>query len=60
MDLLLSLAILSRCYGEDASSTNSGYHAAGYSVELRDTGQYGFLLPPDQVGQPLYEVLVEV
>lgn len=38
-----------RCYGEDASSTNGGYRAAGYSFELRDTGEYGFLLPADQV-----------
>ena len=38
-----------RFYGEDATSTNGEYRAAGYTVELRDTGQYGFLLPPEQV-----------
>jgi hypothetical protein len=36
-------------YGEQATSFNKGYRAAGYTVELRDTGQYGFLLPPDQI-----------
>jgi hypothetical protein len=38
-------------YGEDATSSNGGYRAAGYTVELRDRGQYGFLLPPSQVLQ---------
>lgn len=35
-------------YSEDANSVNR-YRSAGYTIELRDTGQYGFLLPPDQV-----------
>ena len=26
-----------------------GYRAAGFTVELRDMGHYGFRLPPDQV-----------
>ena len=34
---------------EDAAENNDGYRAAGYTTELRDTGEYGFLLPPDQV-----------
>jgi hypothetical protein len=35
-------------YSDDANSNNQ-YRAAGYTIELRDTGFYGFLLPPDQV-----------
>ena len=35
-------------YSEDANRENK-YRAAGYTIELRDTGQYGFLLPPNQV-----------
>ena len=38
-----------RFYTEDAAENNDGYRAAGYTIELRDTGEYGFLLPPDQV-----------
>ena len=34
---------------EDAAENNDGYRAAGYTIELRDTGRYGFLLPPDEV-----------
>ena len=37
-----------RFYSDDANE-NSEYRAAGYTIELRDTGQYGFELPPDQV-----------
>ena len=36
-------------YGLEATEANRGYRAAGYTIELRDTGQYGFLLPPQQV-----------
>uniref|UniRef100_A0A1X7V0C7 Peptidase M14 domain-containing protein n=1 Tax=Amphimedon queenslandica TaxID=400682 RepID=A0A1X7V0C7_AMPQE len=35
-------------YGEDATSTNGAYRAAGYTLELRDTGEYAFLLPPEE------------
>ena len=38
-----------RFYGDNATSTNEGYRAASYTMELRDTGEYGFILPPDQV-----------
>jgi len=33
----------------DAGNVNNNYRAAGLAFELRDTGQNGFLLPPDQV-----------
>lgn len=49
--MYLGLLILYRFYGEDATSTNEGYRAAGYTIELRDTGRYGFVLPPDQVSK---------
>ena len=42
-----------RFYGDEATSTNEGYRAAGYTFELRDTGDYGFELPPDQVREVL-------
>ncbi len=35
-------------YSDDANANNK-YRAAGYTFELRDTGQYGFELPPQQV-----------
>ena len=35
-------------YSDDANSNNE-FRAAGFTIELRDTGQFGFLLPPDQV-----------
>jgi len=35
--------------GDDASSKNQGVRAYGYTVELRDTGQYGFQLPASQI-----------
>ena len=36
-------------YDEEATSLNKGYRAAGYTIELRDTGRYGFQLPPEQI-----------
>lgn len=30
------------------------YRAAGITIELRDTGEHGFLLPADQVYIPVY------
>lgn len=37
-----------RFYSDNANEKNE-YRAAGFTIELRDTGNYGFLLPPDQV-----------
>ncbi|CAI8008905.1 Carboxypeptidase B [Geodia barretti] len=48
-------------YGDDASSTNGGYRAVGYVIELRDTGTKGFLLPPDQIlptGQEIFPAVL--
>ena len=38
-----------RFYSDDASSDNGGYRAITYVIELRDNGNMGFLLPPQQV-----------
>ena len=35
-------------YSDDANENNKN-RAAGFTIELRDTGTYGFILPPDQV-----------
>lgn len=36
-------------YDTEATLGNDGFRAAGYTIELRDTGRYGFQLPPDQI-----------
>lgn len=36
-------------YGKQATDGNQGYKAPGYTIELRDTGTYGFQLPPAQI-----------
>jgi len=36
-------------YDTEATSSNQGYRAAGFTFELRDTGRYGFLLPANQI-----------
>ncbi len=37
-----------RFYNEDVNK-GKNYRAAGITIELRDTGEHGFELPPDQV-----------
>lgn len=36
-------------YDDEATAGNKGYRSAGYTLELRDTGRYGFLLPPEYI-----------
>jgi murein tripeptide amidase MpaA len=36
-------------YDDEATDLNAGFRAAGYTIELRDTGRYGFQLPPEQI-----------
>lgn len=42
-----------RFYTDDANTGNS-HRAAGMTIELRDTGTYGFELPPNQVATGIY------
>ncbi len=42
------LSTMYRFYSDDANEDHT-YRAAGFTIELRDTGRYGFQLPPDQV-----------
>ena len=46
---MLCITLTGSIRTEDAAENNDGYRAAGYTIELRDTGRYGFLLPPDEV-----------
>ena len=41
-------------YSEEANELNE-HRSAGYTMELRDTGQFGFLLPPEQVSISLQQ-----
>lgn len=41
-------------YSDDANELNGEYRAASYTIELRDTGAYGFILPPSEVRSVFY------
>ena len=48
IDLYLTTGSASDWFYSDDANMNNKYRAAGYTIELRDTGTYGFVLPPDQ------------
>ena len=49
MMFLCSLCFHDRFYSEDAAVDNKGIRAMGYTIELRDDGNSGFLLPATEV-----------
>ena len=49
IQLYMTTGTASDWFYSDDANVNNMYRAAGYTIELRDTGAFGFLLPPDQV-----------
>ena len=49
IELYLTTGTASDWFYSDQANENNQYRAAGYTFELRDTGTYGFELPPDEV-----------
>ncbi len=47
--LYVTTGTASDWFYSDNANQNNEHRAAGYTIELRDEGQYGFELPPDQV-----------
>ena len=47
--LYTSTGTASDWFYSDDGNVNNDYRAAGYTIELRDTGQYGFELLPEEV-----------
>ena len=43
-------------YSDDANEFNGDFRTAVFTIELRDTGSYGFLLPPKEVRVSQYIV----
>ena len=57
IQLYLTTGTASDWFYSDNANVNNEYRAAGYTIELRDTGEYGFELPPDQVGWSVFHEL---
>lgn len=49
IQLYLTTGTASDWFYSDKANENNKYRAAGYTIELRDEGQFGFRLPADQV-----------
>lgn len=49
IQLYLTTGTASDWFYSDDANANNKYRAAGYTIELRDTGRYGFELPANQV-----------
>lgn len=49
IQLYMTTGTASDWFYSDGANINNDFRAAGFTIELRDTGQHGFLLPPDQV-----------
>jgi len=47
--LYTSTGTASDWYYSSDGNVNNEFRAAAYTIELRDTGEYGFVLPPDLV-----------
>jgi len=48
-------------YDTEATNGNEGYRAAGFTIELRDTGRFGFQLPPSEIlptGNEIYHTFL--
>ena len=56
IQLYLTTGTASDWFYSDNANTGNEFRAAGYTIELRDTGFYGFLLPPDQVSNYYVEL----
>jgi len=43
-------------YSDDANEFNGDFRSAAYTIELPDTGQYGFILPPEFVSSTTIQI----
>ena len=55
--LYTSTGTASDWYYSSEGNTNNEFRAAAYTIELRDTGQYGFILPPNEASSVVCLVL---
>jgi hypothetical protein len=49
IDLYATTGSASDWFYSDNANEDHDFRAAGYTIELRDTGRYGFLLPPEEI-----------